>query len=191
LYTMLLSKGWVVCGPPVKHSSSTFSECVQWRMSATGTVSKIKFSDFGELRAILGIPTGNTDQAHHIIPKQLCDAFSSGSQLHPVVEAAAFDGFHPNDAYNGIRLTTTNHSGSHPRYTDWVNFQLTSYQNASGYSSKTIRQINTWVQCKLIPAALTHINNAVAQGIKVQDYFVQTFPGQGPTAFPTSVFIGT
>lgn len=163
----LTTKGLQVCSYATDAVPSSSLVCVKW----TPQSGSINFGNYGDLRTVLGIPTGNTDQAHHIIPKQLCDDFSgsTSSALHAVVRKAARDGFHPNDGYNGYRVPQANHSGSHPAYTAWVRFQLDQYALQAG--SPNFRQVNKWIQCKLIPVLRTRIASAISSGQTVNQHF--------------------
>ncbi len=57
-------------------------------------------------------------QAHHIVPFEL--------KNHELTKRAAKGGFNINGANNGIRLQTTQHLGSHPKYTNAVRTKLNS-----------------------------------------------------------------
>jgi hypothetical protein len=82
-----------------------------WKVLENGTIH------FGtnntcraQLRKVLGLASGNANQAHHIIPLNL--------QTNPVIQRAARseNAFHMNEALNGIPLSTAVHSGSHGNY---------------------------------------------------------------------------
>lgn len=76
-------------------------------------------------RAVTG--NGTNGQAHHIIPWE--------SRSNPLVEAAARGGWGINDTENGIRLISTQHLGSHPRYNNAVEGMLDRIASRNpGYS---------------------------------------------------------
>ncbi len=140
---------------PANASTNSTTQCVSW----TVVNGSIQFSSFADLDNVIGPGAG---QAHHIVPKQLCDDFGgSQSALHPVLKSAAYGGFHPNDGYNGYRIPTANHSGSHPKYTDWVKYQLDQFSIAKSGTYST-KEANKWVQCKLIPQLRVHIAATIA-----------------------------
>lgn len=63
-----------------------------------------------QLRKILGLSAGNSNQAHHIIPLNL--------QTNQAIQKAAksSNAFHINEALNGISLERAIHNGSHANY---------------------------------------------------------------------------
>ena len=151
---VLLLLGHTAAAKPANASTASSTQCVWWKPVS----GSIQFSSFSDLDNVIGPGSG---QAHHIIPKQLCDGFGGTlSFLHIVVKTAAYDGFHPNDGYNGIRIPTVNHSGSHPAYTAWVKYQLDEYVLQKVTYSP--REANKWIQCKLIPKLRTHIAATIA-----------------------------
>lgn len=58
----------------------------------------ITFGNRGQLRKVLGLAKGNPNQAHHII------AWASEVTEHVVVQRAATNGFHMNEAVNGLAV---------------------------------------------------------------------------------------
>jgi hypothetical protein len=70
----------------------------------------------GKLRKALGMIPGDPRQAHHIIPQEFID--------HPAVQKAAGQGFHIDEALNGIPLETIRHSGSHSNYSNIIRRKL-------------------------------------------------------------------
>jgi A nuclease family of the HNH/ENDO VII superfamily with conserved AHH len=166
----LNNANFVVCGAAAVNSS-TNSECLTWK-KVSNTSNVIGFGDYGLLRTVLGL-TSTTAQAHHIIPQKLCNGTIStgGYYQHPVVFKAAYDGFNPNDGYNGLSVPSAQHTpGGHANYTAWVEKQLNEYQMS--YSNATYRQANTWLQCKLIPKLRIHLAAAIASGQTLHAYFL-------------------
>jgi A nuclease family of the HNH/ENDO VII superfamily with conserved AHH len=175
-----LKLGKQVCAAPANAVSGSSTQCVWW-MPKNGS---IEFSSYSDLADVIGPGTG---QAHHIIPKQLCDDFvttaGSTSALHAVVKTAAYDGFHPNDGYNGIRIPSANHTGNHPAYTAWVKSQLELFKVTKN-NNYTAREANKWIQCKLIPKIRDYIALTIATNNPVQN--INTYfgnPNQVPNAF--------
>lgn len=158
-------------------TSSTGSVNLTW--TANSTNDAITFSSRTQLATVLAT-NSSTQQAHHIIPWQWI-APAPQSLLHETIRAAAYAGFHPNNTYNGINVSNTLHTGSHPAYSSYVKFQLDAYQTKN-ITSNTFNNIiecqtaNTWVQCKLIPHLRNHINTAVSQNTPMNTYFTSTFP---------------
>ena len=78
--------------------------------------SKTQEQARGHLRSILGLATGDTRKAHHIMPWEFRD--------HPLIQAAARykDGppFHINDLLNGIPLPNDVHQNGHAAYNTMI-----------------------------------------------------------------------
>ncbi len=122
--------------------------------------------DFGDRRVLARLikPAANQN-AHHIIPWGKCN--------HPVVQAAADVGWHPNHSDNGINMLKTLHvnpGGSfdaHPAYDAMIESRLTDWANAQsalgGYTSlDAFNQLNTiisQVRAAIAASPTTHINN--------------------------------
>lgn len=159
-------------------TSNTGGVNLTW--TANSTNSTIQFSPRTQLATVLSTPSGS--QAHHIIPWQHVDDYGgSGSSLKSSVKAAAYAGFHPNNTYNGINLSTTIHNGSHFYYNDYVLFQLNAWAsnnniNLSYTNIVECQTANTWIQCKLIPHLRGHISSAISQNKPIATYFTVSFP---------------
>jgi hypothetical protein len=152
------------------------------KLKWTAVSNSIQFSPRTQLASVMATPSGK--QAHHIIPWQWVDDFGgTASFLRTTVKAAAYAGFHPNHAYNGINLTTSIHNGSHFWYNDYVLFQLNAWLGANTLNS-TFNNIvecqaaNTWIQCKLIPHLRDKIAIAKSQSTPLSTYFTQSVPAR-------------
>jgi hypothetical protein len=136
-----------------------------------------------QLRIVLNSAASPTAvQAHHLIPLELCVP-EGGSSLNAVVQAAAYNGYHCNEAYSAMNVNSADktkgfHSGSHDDYTAWVLNLLTQYNNRFDPSgSKNIGQsgrilfdnlpacqaANEWIQCKLLPRLRIEMQKALAR----------------------------
>ena len=82
-----------------------------------------------QFRKLLGLATGDTRQAHHIIPWELVDQ-TSQSVIQKAAQARF--PFHVQDIMNGIPISALQHSGSHPNYTLRVNQALENIKISYG-----------------------------------------------------------
>jgi hypothetical protein len=137
-----------------------------------------------QLRIILS--STSDVQAHHLIPLEFCVPEGGGSDLHPVVQAAAYNGYHPNESYSAMNINSTDrakgyHIGSHPNYSAWVLNLLDQYQirytpNGAATVNQPGRKLfdnlpacqnaNGWIQCKLIPRLKKEIDNALIRAAR-------------------------
>jgi hypothetical protein len=173
-FDLIMTQGFKTCSPPA-NAASSFTECIQFLPQLNGI---IWFSDFGELRQVLGV-TDPLYNAHHIIPRKHCDSKITSNSMHPVVKKATLDGFHPCDGYNGVSiLATLNSPGGHTNYNDYVKFQMDEFNKPANKQNATFKEANTWIQCKLIPHLRIKINAAVTSNPaqSLQTYFGTTFP---------------
>ena len=122
-------------------TSSTGSVNLTW--TANSTNNAITFSARTQLATVIST-NSSTQQGHHIIPWQWI-APAPQSLLHETIRAAAYSGFHPNNTYNGINVSNTLHTGSHPGYSSYVKFQLDAYQT-NNITSNTFNNIIRDVQ---------------------------------------------
>jgi uncharacterized membrane protein YgcG len=113
--------GWGTTGAKIARYTVKFTD------NSTTVLNYIRkgngFVDFGkknsaQFRKILGLAVGDARQAHHLIPWEIAD--------DAVVQAAALskEAFHMQKALNGIPLSTIQHMGSHPNYTERVRLAL-------------------------------------------------------------------
>ena len=90
----------------------------------------------GNLRSALGLGSYIIDlrQAHHSVPIELLD-------MNQTVRNAVEEGWDINNRSNALALTNDRHSGSHPRYTDWVNSLVDQYRRNPRLNHMTDTQI--------------------------------------------------
>ena len=160
--------------------SGNSSVTVRW---TTDAANNMTFSSTQPLNVIIGCNSA-TDQAHDIIPLKATDEANDGINLHPVLKAAALNGFNPQDSYNGVCAPIGIHA-NHPAYNTWVIDQLNFYAAGRTVDFTNIgscNDANIWVQCKFIPYLRTKINAAIAANTKINDYFKPT-TGNLPTTF--------
>jgi hypothetical protein len=115
--------GWYATGTKVAIKVTTQGgkkTTLKWIKDANGVIvfSKNAKSARYQLRRVLGIPKGNTDQAHHVLPW----AKTKGHEL--VQHAAKGDGFHMNDLNNGIAVAAWRNQPNHHIYDDAVDLKL-------------------------------------------------------------------
>lgn len=107
--------GWGATGTKYAYRTVTLFDgsytALKW---VKNTQNIITFGNRGQLRRMLNLLPGDPRQAHHIIPWE--------ARNHPAIQKAAgsTDAFHLNDAFNGIPLNTSVHSGSHQVYNNKV-----------------------------------------------------------------------
>lgn len=93
---------------------------------------KIVFSGRSQLRKVLNLAKGDARTAHHII--------SWEHNTHDVVQLAAQDGFHMNEALNGIpSLSNTNHPAYNTRIFNKLEALKTSLQAAGNWNPNKAR----------------------------------------------------
>jgi hypothetical protein len=136
-----------------------------------------------QLRIILS--STSDVQAHHLIPLEFCVP-ETGSDIHPVVQAAAYNGYHTNESYSAMNINSKDrakgyHIGSHPNYSAWVVNLLNQYQtrytpNGTATVNQSGRKLfdnlpacqnaNGWIQCKLLPRLKAEIDAALMRAAK-------------------------
>jgi hypothetical protein len=101
---------------------------LNWYKRADGFISFGK-PNSSQFRKLLGLAPGDPRQAHHIIPWELCD--NIGQDVIQKAASARFP-FHVQDILNGVPLTTAQHIGSHPQYTERVRIALQEIKTRHG-----------------------------------------------------------
>lgn len=148
--------------------SGNSSVKVRWTTDAANAMT---FTSTQPFNVILGCNSAS-QRAHHLVPLQTVDEESTIG-LHPVLRAAALNGFHPQDSYNGICIPTAVHA-NHPQYNNWVVAQLNTYAGSNTVDLTNIgscNKANVWVQCKLIPELRRLVNLAVSSNTVINEYF--------------------
>lgn len=122
---------------------------ITFKVSYDASTNVYKFvGRSGKLRKALGLAPGDPRKAHHLIPQ--ADRFLN----HPVVQKAAGQGFHIDEALNGIPVSTATHNAPHINYSDIVYGKLENFiannPNASGldcynYIVNLTDSIRTWI----------------------------------------------
>jgi hypothetical protein len=113
--------GWGTTGAKVGRWVIKFSDnsttVLNYIRKANGLVN-FGTKNSAQFRKVLGLAVGDARQAHHLIPWEIAD--------DAVVQAAALskNAFHLQKPLNGIPLSTIQHMGSHPNYTNRVNAAL-------------------------------------------------------------------
>jgi A nuclease family of the HNH/ENDO VII superfamily with conserved AHH len=124
--------GWPATGTKWARKLITLSNATKttlnWYKRADGTISFGK-KNSDQFRKLLGLASGDARQAHHLIPWQVCDDVT---QTVIQKAASAKFPFHVQDLLNGIPLTTAQHLGSHPQYTQRVKNALLEIETRIG-----------------------------------------------------------
>lgn len=102
----------------------------------------------GQLRKVLGLAKGNPNQAHHMI------AWASDISQHEVVQRAAANGFHMNEAANGVAVAAWRNQPNHDLYNNRVLQKLTDIYNEN--PNMTPQQAE-----EALSALMGHIRNAI------------------------------
>ncbi len=120
-----------------------------------------------QIKNFLGIPSGSGVDTHHILSLGKCD--------HPVVHAAAKNGYHPNLPESIIGLEHYDDAlkvglhQNHPSYDDFIEFRLNEFMGKGRLSPDAA---NDFIQKKLIPELKTEIFNAINSSSKnLNTYF--------------------
>jgi hypothetical protein len=124
--------GWGVTGAKYAakyiHLADGSRKILSWYKDVNGFIRFGK-PNSTQFRKLLGLATGDTRQAHHIIPWELVD---QNSQTVIQKAAQAVFPFHVQDVMNGIPISALQHSGSHPNYTIRVNQALENIEISYG-----------------------------------------------------------
>jgi hypothetical protein len=139
-------------------SLGTKSMTLNWNV-INGTIDftseTAKASLRSKIKNFLGIPPGSGVDAHHILSLGECD--------HPVVQAAAKNGFHPNlpESILGLEhydeaLQVGLHQ-NHPAYDDFIEYRLDRFKDKGNLSPESC---NDFIQKELIPELKKEIFNA-------------------------------
>jgi uncharacterized membrane protein YgcG len=127
--------GWAATGTKWARKAITLTSggktALNWYKTASGAISfGIKTSYTSkQFRKLLGLLPGDPRQAHHLIPWEVCDDVT---QTVIQKAASAKFPFHVQDILNGIPLTTAQHLGSHPQYTQRVKNALLEIETRVG-----------------------------------------------------------
>ncbi|MBF03751.1 MAG: hypothetical protein CMP76_10695 [Flavobacterium sp.] len=120
----------------------------------------IDFGSRNQLRKVLGLAVGNSDQAHHLIPWI--------SRTHEIIQRAAKSGsaFHMNEALNGIAVAAWRNQPNHNAYNNLIQTRLNNYllefpnaspQQCHNFVSSLIQDIRNWV----VSNPNSHLNDLV------------------------------
>lgn len=137
---------------------------LKWVVDGNGVIT---FGNRSNLATILGTID---DEAHHILTW-------TKSGRHPVVQAAAKDGFHLNTFENGIGLSKYRKSlgegihGNHPAYDDYVVHKLSEFKR--DYPNFTPELANEHIQKNIIPHMKDLIEDASNSAHNLNEYFKQ------------------
>ena len=104
-----------------------------------------------QLRRILNLSPNDGMRAHHIIPLELTHDLAKTDDVDKLIQQAANykAAFHPNEFNNGIAISETFHSGSHPAYTERVKVALKKIYDTKGGSNITPEVAHQEVQILL------------------------------------------
>ncbi|WP_025743590.1 AHH domain-containing protein [Aquimarina pacifica] len=126
--------------------------------------------DFGSRSKLGQLLIKNTgEEAHHMIPWALRE--------NPVVQEAAYAGFHMNDVINGkvltkySSLTPDGIHANHPAYTEVVEFLTQKFRlETPNFSSEMAKD---FLEVELIPDLDYYIEAAKVSGLTLNEYFKQ------------------
>ncbi|WP_133259792.1 hypothetical protein [Pseudochryseolinea flava] len=114
-----------------------------------------------QIKSFLGIPADVGVDAHHILSLGKCD--------HPVVLAAAKNGYHPNLPESIIGLEHYDEAlqvglhQNHPAYDKFIEFRLDKFRDLGDLSPEAC---NDFIQKELIPQLKKEIFNAKNSALK-------------------------
>lgn len=136
-------------------STTTGSTKLIWKMNS-GIIS---FGQRGQLRKVLGLLPGNSDQAHHII------SWAQNIASHNIVQKAAksANAFHLNNALNGIAVAAWRNQPNHNIYNNRIMARLNALptnltpDQAYAALSNLVSEIRT----KIINNPNSHLNDII------------------------------
>lgn len=120
----------------------------------------IDFGNRGQLRKVLGLAVGNSDQAHHLIP------WSSRTKMAVQRAAKSGSAFHMNEALNGIAVAAWRNQPNHNIYNNVIDAKLDNFrdlnpnatpQECYDFITDLVQDIRTWV----INNPNSHLNDIV------------------------------
>jgi hypothetical protein len=109
---------------------------LRWVKQTNGIIN---FGERGLLRKVLGLSSGDARVAHHLIP------WEKGN--HPLIQkmAQGQDAFHLNERYNGLALSSIQHSGSHNAYSAQIQQALDIIQSRNLSDDMAFRQLKDFI----------------------------------------------